>query len=153
MYLSLKTLHVLSGATLFGTGMGIAFFQFAAWRTKDVVVFASVARLTVIADWLFTATAVVAQPITGIMLIRVAGYEWDTPWLLWSYALFGVAGALWLPVVWMQTRIAKLAAKARDEDGPIPFEVNRLMRIWFWSGWPAFAAVTGVYWLMIAKPS
>lgn len=153
MYLSLKTLHVLSAAVLFGTGMGIAFFQFATWGSRDVAMFASVARLTVIADWLFTATAVVAQPITGIMLIQMADYAWDLPWLLWSYALYLVAGLFWLPVVWMQMRIAKLAAQARDEGRPLPLEVHRLMRIWFWCGWPAFAAVVGAYWLMIAKPS
>lgn len=152
IYLGLKTLHVLSAAALFGTGMGIAFFQFAAWRSKDVTVFAHVARLTVIADWLFTATAIIIQPVSGIMLIRIAGYRWDAPWLLWSYALYLVAGLFWLPVVWMQLRIAKLAAQARDENRPLPSEVHQLMKIWFWCGWPAFAAVLGAYWLMVAKP-
>ena len=153
MYLSLKTLHLLSAALLFGTGIGIAYFQFAAYRSKDVAVFASVARLTVIADWAFTVTAVVAQPITGAMLVRMAGIPWDSPWLVASYALYLVAGLFWLPVVWMQMRIARLAATARDRGRPLPDEVHRLMRIWFWCGWPAFAVVLGTYWLMVAKPS
>jgi uncharacterized membrane protein len=115
-------------------------------------VFAGVARLTVSADWLFTATAVVAQPLTGAALVLIAGYEWTAPWLLWSYALYAVAGAFWLPVVGMQMRIAKLAAAARDAGRPIPDEAHRIMGRWFWFGWPAFAAVVGAYWLMIAKP-
>ena len=152
MYATVKTLHLLSAAVLFGTGLGIAYFQFAAFRTKDVAVFASVARLTVIADWLFTATAVLAQPITGLILVQMAGYPWDSPWLLRSYAMYIVAGLFWLPVVSMQMRIAKLAAQARNANRPLPTEIHRLMRIWFWCGWPAFFAVLSAYWLMVAKP-
>lgn len=153
MYGFLKTLHILSAAILFGTGLGIAYFQFAAYRSKDVDVFATIARLTVRADWLFTATAIVVQPVSGLMFIHSAGYAWDLPWLLWSYALYLIAGVFWLPVVWMQLRIAKLAAHARDEGRPLAAEVHRLMRVWFWCGWPAFGAVLGAYWLMVTKPS
>lgn len=153
MYELVKTLHVLSAAVLFGTGMGIAFFQFAAWRAKDVATFAGVARLTVMADWLFTATAVVAQPVTGGLLVTMAGYQWNEPWLLWSYACYLIAGAFWLPVVWMQMRVAKRAHEARAANAPLPDEVHKLMRLWFWFGWPAFAAVIAAYWLMIAKPA
>ena len=153
IYEALKTLHVLSAAVLFGTGMGIAFFQFMAWRTKDVALFAGVARLTVIADWLFTASAVIAQPITGVALMLHVGYSWNEPWLLWAYALYAVAGLFWAPVVAMQMRVAKLSAEARDANAPIPEDAHRLMRAWFWCGWPAFAAVLATYWLMIARPA
>jgi uncharacterized membrane protein len=141
IYVGLKTLHGLSAAVLFGIGMGITFFHFAAWRSKDVAGFAHVACLTVIADWLFTATAIVIQPVSDVILIHIAGYLWDAPWLLWSYALYLVAGLFWLPVVWMHLRIAKRAAEARDDNRPLPIEVHQLMRIWFWCGWPAYAAV------------
>ena len=152
MYSLLKTVHILSAAVLFGTGMGIAFFQFMAWRSRDVKVFAAIARLTVIADWLFTASAVVLQPLSGLLLLKMAGYPWNAPWLLWSYGLYLLAGVMWLPVVWMQGRIARFAAQAVAEQQPIPAEAHRLMRIWFCCGWPAFGAVLGIYWLMIAKP-
>jgi uncharacterized membrane protein len=121
--------------------MSIAFFQFAAWRSKDVTGFAHVTGLIVIAGWLFTATAIVIQPVSGVILVRIAGYLWDAPWLLRSYALYLVAGMFWLPVVWMHLRIAKRAAEARDDNRPLSIEVHQLMRIWFWCGWPAFAAV------------
>jgi uncharacterized membrane protein len=153
MYGLVKTLHVLSAAVLFGTGLGMAFFQYAAYRSKDLGVFAGVARLTVLADWLFTASAVIAQPVTGVLLLRMGGYAWDAPWLLWSYGLYLVTGLCWLPVVWMQMRITKLAARARDEQQPLPAEARRLMRLWFWCGWPAFGAVLAIYWLMIVKPA
>lgn len=152
IYESVKTLHILSAAVLFGTGMGIAFFQFMAWRSDNLVVFAVVARLTVIADWVFTAVAVIAQPLTGIWLMLRAGYPWDSPWLLWSYAMYVIAGVFWVPVVWMQVRIARLAAQARDSGQALPAEVRRLMWAWFCCGWPAFTAVVTAYWLMVAKP-
>ena len=53
---------------LLGTGAGIAFFMLVAHRTGEPRTVAAVARIVVIADFLFTATAVVAQPITGVLL-------------------------------------------------------------------------------------
>ncbi|MGE0829002.1 MAG: DUF2269 family protein [Hyphomonadaceae bacterium] len=142
-----KWLHVLSASVLFGTGLGIAFFMFAAWRAKDLRVFAGVAKLVVLADWIFTATAIVAQPLTGWALIEAAGWRWNEPWLMAAYGLYALAGAFWLPVVAIQMRLAKLAESG--EENP---ERNRLMWIWFWFGWPAFGAVLMIFWLMIAKP-
>ena len=67
-YLALKYLHVIGAAVLLGTGAGIAFFMLLAHRTGEARTVAAVARIVVIADFLFTATAVVAQPITGVLL-------------------------------------------------------------------------------------
>jgi uncharacterized membrane protein len=152
-YLILKWLHVLNAAVLFGAGAGIAFFMLMAWRTKDAAVFAAVARMVVLADFIFTATAVVLQPLTGVGLILTAGYAWNEPWLVASYALYVLTGACWLPVVWIQMRAARLAAAARERgEQALPKAARRLMRVWFWLGWPAFTAVAATYWLMIAKP-
>ncbi len=153
VYSAVKVAHLLSAAVLFGTGLGIAYFMFAAWRSREPSAFAVTARHVVLADLVFTAAAVVAQPLTGFALIHLGGWPWNAPWLLASYALYAVAGACWLPVVWIQIRVARLSAAARGR-GEVPgADVRRLMRIWFWLGWPAFAAVVGVYALMVAKPS
>ncbi|MBI1187214.1 MAG: DUF2269 family protein [Alphaproteobacteria bacterium] len=148
LFLFAKWLHILSAAMLFGTGLGIAFFMFAAWRAKDATVFAGVARLVVLADWLFTASAVVLQPLTGAALIHLSGRSWSEPWIVASLALYAVAGAFWLPVVWIQRRVAKLAETGADAP-----QRQRLMWIWFWCGWPAFASVLAIYALMIVKPA
>ncbi len=60
---------------LLGTGAGIVFFMLVAHRTRNAATIASVARIVVIADFLFTATAVVAQPLTGVALAWHAGYS------------------------------------------------------------------------------
>ena len=151
-YLALKYLHVIGAAVLLGTGAGIAFFMLLAHRTGDAATVAAVARIVVVADVLFTATAVVAQPITGILLAWIVGYSLLDGWLLLSIALYLVTGAFWLPVVWMQMRVRDLAVTAAREGSPLPAEYHRLFRLWFAFGFPAFAAVLAIFWLMIAKP-
>ncbi len=152
-YVLLKLVHVLSAAVLFGTGAGIAFFMVRARRTRDPSIAAAVGRMVVLADFLFTATAVVVQPVSGLALIRLQGYALDETWLLASYALFLLVGVCWLPVVWIQQRLVRLAAEAAAADQPLPEAYHRLYRIWFALGWPAFAGVIGIYVLMISRPS
>jgi uncharacterized membrane protein len=153
LYFLLKYLHVIGATVLLGTGAGIAFFMLLAHRTDNPVVVAAVARIVVIADFLFTASAVVAQPVTGTLLAWQAGYSlWDG-WIAWSIALYLVTGAFWLPVVWMQVRMRDLAAAAAQLGEPLPPAYHRLFRWWFAFGFPAFAAVLAIFWLMIARPA
>nr|WP_249120000.1 DUF2269 domain-containing protein [Plastoroseomonas hellenica] len=149
----LKFLHVIGATVLFGTGAGIAFFMLLAHRTGDAVVVAGVARIVVIADLVFTATAVVAQPVTGILLAWEAGYALTEGWILLSVALYLVTGAFWLPVVWMQARMRDLARASVAAGQPLPAAYHRLFRWWFAFGFPAFAAVMAILWLMIARPA
>jgi uncharacterized membrane protein len=151
-YLVLKYLHIIGATMLLGTGAGIAFFMLLAHRTGDAKVVFNVARIVVIADFLFTATAVAAQPITGLLLAREAGYRLNEGWILLSILLYLVTGAFWLPVVWMQGRMRDLARGATASGEPLPPAYHRLFRWWFAFGFPAFAAVLGIFWLMIARP-
>jgi uncharacterized membrane protein len=65
IYFIVKVLHILSSTILFGTGIGIAFFMFRSYFTNDLHEKLYAARSTVIADYLFTFPAAIAQPITG----------------------------------------------------------------------------------------
>jgi uncharacterized membrane protein len=153
LYLTLKYLHVIGAAVLLGTGAGIAFFMLLAHRTGDTRLIAGVARIVVIADFLFTATAVVAQPITGVGLAHIAGYSLSEGWIVLSVLLYLVTGGFWLPVVWMQMRMRDLATAATRAGAPLPSEYFRLFRTWFAFGFPAFAAVLVIFWLMLARPA
>lgn len=148
----LKFLHVIGAAVLLGTGAGIAFFMLMAHRTGDPRVVAAVARIVAIADWLFTATAVIAQPITGLLLAREVGYPLTSGWIAASIALYLWTGAWWLPVVWMQARMRRIALVAAEAGEPLPRDYHRLFRLWFACGFPAFTAVLAIFWLMIARP-
>lgn len=151
-YLTLKYLHILSSTVLFGTGMGTAFQMVWAWRTGKVQTIHSVASGVVIADWIFTTPAGIIQPLTGVAIIYVAGYSWNEPWLLLTYALYVVAFICWAPVVHLQIRIRDMVAKALENNTPLPARASRYFRIWFLLGWPAFAALLAVFWLMVHKP-
>lgn len=152
LYLLLKTLHVIGAAVLLGTGAGIAFFMLMAHRTRDARLIAHTASIVVLADWLFTASSVVLQPVTGLLLAHMAGYPLSTPWIAWSIGLYLLTGAFWLPVVWMQTRMRDLARAAVANGTSLPAAYHRLWRLWFAFGFPAFAAVLAIFWLMVAKP-
>jgi uncharacterized membrane protein len=152
-YFVLKYLHVVGACVLLGTGAGIAFFMLMAHLSERPAVVAGVARIVVVADFLFTATAVVAQPITGVLLVTNVGYSLSDRWILWSIILYLVTGAFWLPVVWMQMRLRDLAANAADSGGELPPAYHHLFWWWFAFGFPAFAAVLAILWLMIARPT
>ena len=152
LYLFLKFLHVIGAAVLLGTGAGIAFFMLQAHRTGNAATIAAVARIVVLADFLFTATAVVLQPITGAALAHLAGFPLFSGWIGLSILLYLFTGAFWLPVVWMQMRMKTLAEQAARTGGPLPRLYHRLFWTWFVFGFPAFGAVVAIYWLMIAKP-
>jgi uncharacterized membrane protein len=151
-YLVLKYLHLIGAAVLLGTGAGIAFFMLMAHRTGKAAVVAAVARIVVVADLVFTTSAVIVQPVTGVLLAWSAGYSLSEAWIVLSLALYGVAGAFWLPVLWMQARMRDLACQAAEAGLPLPQTYRRLFRTWLAFGFPAFAAVLAIFWLMIAKP-
>ena len=153
LYLPLKLLHVLGAAVLFGTGLGIAFFQWMAHRTHDAATIAATARIVVIADATFTLTAVVLQPLTGYGLARALGLPLGEPWIATSLALYVVVGCCWLPVVWIQLRLRDLAIGAMRERRALSTDYDRLFRIWFGLGWPAFIGVIAIFALMIWKPA
>lgn len=151
-YLFLKFTHIIGAAVLLGTGAGIAFFMLMAHLAGNIAVIAGVARIVVIADFVFTATAVVLQPVTGLLLADMVGYAVLDGWIGLSLILYLVTGAFWIPVVWMQIRMRDLAAAAAGSGGALPREYHRLFWAWFAFGFPAFTAVLGIYWLMTAKP-
>lgn len=147
-----RWLHVLGACVLLGTGAGIAFFMLLAHRTRDARIFAHVAGTVVIADFLFTASAVVVQPVTGVWLATLVGWPLATAWIVWSLGLYVMVGLFWLPVVWLQLRMRDLARAADDAGLALPPAYYRYFRIWFACGFPAFAGVLAIIWLMLARP-
>ena len=149
----LRWAHVIGATVLLGTGAGIAFFMVMAQPTKDPKIIAHTARTVVVADWVFTASAVVIQPITGVLLAINIGWPLTESWLLLSIILYVLIGCFWLPVVWIQHRLCVLAREARDGGTELPPAYFRLYRIWFVCGFPAFIAVLAIVWLMLMRPS
>lgn len=152
-YLVVKWLHVLSSTVLFGTGLGSAFYMYFTNRSGEVRAIAVVTRRVVIADWLFTTPTAILQPLTGFWLIHLGNLPWTAGWILWSLVLYVFAGACWLPVVWMQVRMAGMAEHAAAAGEPLPALFWRYHAIWTALGWPAFAAFIAIFFLMVVKPA
>ncbi|WP_280155005.1 DUF2269 domain-containing protein [Piscinibacter sp. XHJ-5] len=152
-YAIVKWLHIVSSTVLFGTGIGTAFFLLMTTRSKDVRAVASVARTVVLADWIFTATTAVFQPVSGFYLAHVAGMPLGTRWLMWSIVLYAVALACWLPVVRLQQRMRDLAEAAARLEEPLPASYTRVFRTWVALGIPAFLAFVAIFYLMTVKPA
>lgn len=149
----LKFAHIAGAAILFGTGIGIAFFMLWSHRSGEVAAIAVTARGVVIADLVFTATAVVAQPVTGTGLALLSGVSPGESWLLASLVLYALVGACWLPVVRLQIGMRDMAIESAAAGTPLPAKYATSFRRWTALGWPAFAGVLAIYWLMIAKPA
>lgn len=152
-YLLLKWMHILSSVALVGVGFGSAFYLYFVNRTKNVAAIAEVSRLVVRADYWFTAPAIVIQPASGLALASIAGYPLTQTWLLTTYILFALAGMWWLPVVWLQIRMAKMAQIAADSNTGLPQLYWRYALIWERLGMLAFPAMIIVYGMMVFKPT
>lgn len=153
LYLVVKTLHVLSATVLFGTGTGIAFFMLKGQISGVPAARRFAATTTVQADFLFTLPAVIVQPVSGAWLVWRGGFDWADRWLVFTYALYVLAGLCWLPVVAIQIRIKNLLAAEAAGERADPAELARLVRWWLALGWPAFGGLIVVFYLMVAKPS
>ena len=152
LYFLVKYLHVLGAIVILGTGTGIAFFMLMAHRSRDAVFIARTAATVVVADMLFTLTAVIAQPITGAVLMELSSTSPTEGWLATALMLYVVAGAFWIPVIFMQREMRNLARVAAEKNQPLPPRYFVLFRRWFWFGIPGFGSVMLILWLMIAKP-
>jgi uncharacterized membrane protein len=152
-YLIVKWLHVLSSTVLFGTGLGSAYYMFFASLSRKPAAAAVVVRQVVRADWWFTTTTIVFQPLSGLYLAHLAGLPLSTRWIAWSVALYLLAGACWLPVVWLQIRMRGLAEAAEAAGKALPPLYFRLLKVWTALGVPAFLALVAVFYLMVAKPA
>jgi len=150
-FLAVKYLHILSMVLLFGTGLGSAFYKWMADRSRNLEHIAITNRNVVLADWVFTTPTVIFQPLSGIWLAYVMGLPLSTSWILISLVLYAIAGACWVPVVWLQIRMRRLSNEALENQTSLNDDYWRYARIWFWLGVPAFIAMVLVVFLMVFK--
>ncbi len=152
-YLVVKTLHILASVLLVGTGFGSAFYFFFVNRSRSVESVAVVARLVVRADWWFTTPAVIFMPLSGMWMAHSAGWPLSTGWIALSLALYVLAGLCWIPVVWLQIKMARMAEECAAAGRELPDRYWRYAKLWERLGYPAFAAMVAVYFRMVAKPA
>ena len=151
-FLAIKLVHILSATLLFGTGLGTAFFMWRSNRSNDIAAIAIVTRSVVLADTMFIMPAILIQPVTGYLMIEHMGYSLYTPWIFWSLVLYLLAGACWLPVVWLQMKMRDMAMEAVQNRKALPNTYGLYFRIWTCLGYPAFISVLIIFALMVFRP-
>ena len=152
-YLIIKWIHIISSTLLFGTGLGSAFYKFLADRTKNTHVIAVTNKNVVLADWLFTTPTIIIQPVTGIIMASISGYDIHNSWLILSIIFFIIAGICWLPVVFLQIKMRNLSAMALKSNTKLPSKYWYYAKIWFYLGIPAFISMLCILYLMTIKPT
>ena len=150
-YQWLKFIHILSSTVLFGTGVGSAFYMYRANLSKDVPSIYFAAKNVVLADWLFTTPTVIIQPLTGLLLMYIGGFDLYDPWIIGSFALYFLAGICWVPVVWLQMRMRDMAKEAHRSNTKLSDLYWKYERWWFWLGVIAFPAMVIVFHFMVFK--
>ena len=153
IYLVVKYVHILSSVALVGVGFGSAFYLYFVNRTRNVAAIAEVSRLVVRADWWFTTPTILIQPVSGFALVSMGGYSLTATWLVATYILFILAGAWWLPVVWLQIRMARMARASAAAQKELPQKYWRYALYWERLGKMAFPAMLVVYGMMVLKPT
>jgi uncharacterized membrane protein len=152
-YLTVKWLHIISSTFLFGTGIGSAFYLLFASLGRDLHAIATVTRLVVWADWLFTTPTVILQPLTGFYLLHLSGIPWHTHWVIWSLCLYVVAIGCWIPVVWIQMKMRDCTRQAVDRSDILPAIYWRYLVNWVLLGIPALVAFLLIFYFMVFKPA
>jgi len=150
-YLVLKTVHILSAMLFLGTGFGSAWYRFRADHSQDVRVIAWCQREIVRADWFFTVPAGLLLPATALGMIQYLQLPWQTTWIMGGLAGYSIAGVFWLPAVWLQIQMRRLADHALATETPLPPVYFRYARMWLWLGFPSFLSALGTLWFMVAK--
>lgn len=151
-YLAIKYIHIISMLLLVGTGLGSAFYKWMADRNGNISLIVSTNRHVVYADWFFTTPAIIVQPLSGLYLAYMLDISIATDWLLVSLLLYVLAGICWIPVVWLQIKMHKLAVWADSAQQSLPPLYWRYVKIWTGLGIPAFLSMLAIIFLMIFKP-
>ncbi len=147
----LKTIHVFAAILFLGTGAGSAWYKLRAARSKDTHVIAWCDAEVVFADWVFTVPSGVFVPASGLWLAHLYSIPLSTDWLWQGLAGYCIAGITWLPAAFMQVRMKRLSAKARDDGSALPPAWYRMQRAWALLGIPSFGATVAVVWMMVSK--
>jgi len=105
----------------------------------------------IVADWVFTATAVVVQPVSGVLMMLERGWTFTSLWFVATMALYAAVGVCWIPVIVLQYRMARLLHEAQSH-ATLGANYYRAFRLWVMLGVPAFGMVLALYALMIFKP-
>jgi len=157
MYLLMKLLHVVAVIAFLGNITTGLFWHILAARTRDPRLLAHTVDGIIKSDRLFTIPGVVVIISTGIAMAVAGGFPLlRTGWILWTLALFGLSGLIFMAfVVPLQRQLLALAL-AQAGSGPRSFDYagyHKVARRWeIWGGTALLTPAAGLV-LMVLKPA
>jgi len=152
LYAWIKIIHIISAAILFGTSMGTAFYMFYVNTQKDIRLIAMATKQVVFVDWVFTGAAAITQFVTGFILVYLKDYSPTSFWIIGGVVGYMIAGACWIPVVYLQIRCRDLAWDALSNNTSLSATYYRYYKMWWILGIPAFFSLTVVFYFMANRP-
>ena len=150
IYLIWKLLHIIAAILFLGNITVAPFWKSAADRTKDRIKIADTMKNIIRADRFFTMPAVTFLIIFGFGAQMTAGYEMETPWIMWGLLMVIISAAAFMAkVVPLQK---KMYALASDEAKFKWDEYEKLSKQWnLWGSIATLAPYIAVV-LMVLKP-
>jgi uncharacterized membrane protein len=144
---TIRLLHVVSSALMFGVGVGAFWFMTTAVRSGDLAAIAITTRNAVRAEWVIAVPVSIVQPTTGYLLMQGLGYPLDSAWFLAVFTAYMVAGIAWVYLVKAEYRLRDLAAGTALD----PAFAGMFVR-WRWLALVTFAGVLTLFGLMVFRP-
>ena len=145
---TIRWLHVVSSALMFGVGVGAFWFMTTAVGSGAAAAIAVTTRNAVRAEWVIAVPVSIVQPTTGYLLMRGLGYPLTSTWFWLVAGAYIVAGMAWVYLVKAEYRLRDLAA-ADAAAGP---DFAAVYARWRALAAMTFAGVLGIFGLMVFRP-
>jgi uncharacterized membrane protein len=145
---TIRWLHVVSSALMFGVGVGAFWFMTMAVRSGDPGAIAVTTRNAVRAEWVIAVPVSIVQPTTGYLLMRGLGYPLTSTWFWLVVAAYIVAGMAWVYLVKAEYRLRALATAGFAPGGEFAGVYGR----WRVLAMTTFAGVLTLFGLMVFRP-
>jgi uncharacterized membrane protein len=150
---TIKFVHVLAAAAMFGTWLCLASFMLLAHRSRNTSVVALTAQFVVSVEKMVMIAAIALQPISGFPLASAIGLSpFAELWIDISLVLYAVIVACWIAAFRIEIRIRDIAREAALNATRLPQGYRKLFRIWCMLAGPILVGIAIVVALMIWQP-
>jgi uncharacterized membrane protein len=149
---TIKFVHMIAMAVMFGTWTCIALFMLLAYRSGKAPLAALTARFVVRAELTLMIPAIALQPLVGYPLAVAIGDRFDEYWLEASVAIYTAVVAAWLVNLIIELQIRKVTHRAALSGKALPQIYRRLFFIWSAISLAGLAGMVAIMALMVWQP-
>jgi uncharacterized membrane protein len=149
---TIKFVHMITMAIMFGTCLCIALFMLFAYRSGNTSVVALVSVFVVRTELILMAPAVALQPLAGYPLAVAVGASVSEFWLVVSVAIYAAVAVFWLASLIIEMRVRTITQDAALNSAPLPDSYGRLFRAWSLLTAAGLAGMIAIMALMIWQP-